>query len=1394
MVKKNQYFLKYKNDIIYKLNDYCNKHVVREMESEEIVSFIRNNFSLHATDLDETVIKNIREAIPILKTQKYKKRPALAGAALYEKLFGIVAVISNTKGIYDFNDQWCKEQFLEYMITDKDLTYTHFKEFMYGFMFIIEIGKIQEDNTYTVHFGSKDFFISPETTYKFNFSKTLINDIASVLFKHAAINNEISKEDFQKYLHFFPNKITPNPLEIVASLKKNYNVTVIGDYLYMKGEENSIKNLSFENIDKFKKRLRSYNRNLYTIEILDIFADVFGFVPISIRNDDIYELIKITESFANKIVINSNYPGDVQAIEMIPKIAKMIFRYLSSNGVRAIYPSLLSKYFALLSFSVNTENLKNLHHISKEMGIVFYKTEEEYIDYMLSRFINEHENIYLLKDSILMPWYKEQLAPESLLVGKYIPLMNYTNLKKRLISQLNIPYEIDNCSENKQFEQLIQQALNLQADTGCKIEYVENFTSTFNISKNILYLKSDIDKQFNNLWESYFEWVTDTLNEIESLELLFVTNNKRHYFYDLYKSFFIADEQYKKFNFDTLLKILEISNAKTEPQIQQVIYGFFLYLSNLGIAQLPLEITLCLTKYSFQVDIWLNKNPSIGFMYILSKDRNYKKPQMLFALLATSLNIDPINLHEKDVNSLLQQIDAMDIAKHTQSNIKSKIRDMFITLGNIHILSYEEYKANQESSPNIFLKKYGQIDEFKYLAKAAKLFMENNSASLATRVNESKLIEKFFNFLENFHFSKGTIFEKIMLEAIFSGDSENSLQEWIDSEITQSQKNKIQNVIAQICERSPYLNGAFKSIYRKNYDSNSIRKKYFNPSRYALDEEVLFAMRNTVLNDPPQSTYYKNDDMNKEEHWYAHINKVEPLLPAMLLLHIKLPHRAEHIRTLDLNKFIIRNNDGSFAGFEMSTDKNWRRTDIFTIDKEIVKIMFDEEELNFIEQCNRYIYDFFEHIRPIYQHGDQKNVWGQIVPMFPNKRGTDFIPKDVYKGYYYKVLIKALLSLNRDPLLYLQKSPSISEETFKVMLQPQNNSFRFEFDTEEYIAKNIKSTHYGPHALRKSNITRYISYGHPLEVIMSMTGHKSINSIMVAYIDYKMLSKSVNFKNAKNIINKDISIEDPLNMSKEYIKTIKNIFNIEDKEQIEKQLTRLRLEPPPSIIDSNGNLVSNPNGLNTPLESSPITWKPLPWGICTGIECPPNLTERCGACPYLLTNELFMKGIKLAVMLSTAKIAKVGNGLYHNMKDKKMDDIQYANHVSFQKDQIIDFYAWQILIDDLHDKIYENSDNKDQLPLVTAEHMEYNMGLIEIFTEAKACYYNSKDIHAFQDELAGTILKLLIQKKVNFDEIPYDNSNAIIPWFMDMLKNSGYDEKHKIIEALKNPDQTKLLS
>ena len=112
-----------------------------------------------------------------------------------------------------------------------------------------------------------------------------------------------------------------------------------------------------------------------------------------------------------------------------------------------------------------------------------------------------------------------------------------------------------------------------------------------------------------------------------------------------------------------------------------------------------------------------------------------------------------------------------------------------------------------------------------------------------------------------------------MLEEIFSGDSENSLQEWIESEIIQSQKNKVQNVIAQICERSPYLQGAFKSIYRKNYDSNTTRKKSLKPSRYALDEEVLFAMRNIVLNDPPQSTYYRNDNIKNEDHWYPHIKK-----------------------------------------------------------------------------------------------------------------------------------------------------------------------------------------------------------------------------------------------------------------------------------------------------------------------------------------------------------------------------------------------------------------------------------------------------------------------------------------------------------------------------------------
>ena len=88
----------------------------------------------------------------------------------------------------------------------------------------------------------------------------------------------------------------------------------------------------------------------------------------------------------------------------------------------------------------------------------------------------------------------------------------------------------------------------------------------------------------------------------------------------------------------------------------------------------------------------------------------------------------------------------MDITKNIRSSIKRKIRDMFIKLGNIHILSYDEYTANQESSPDVFMKKYGQIDEFRYLTKAAKLFMENNSASLSTRMQESRLIEKFFNF------------------------------------------------------------------------------------------------------------------------------------------------------------------------------------------------------------------------------------------------------------------------------------------------------------------------------------------------------------------------------------------------------------------------------------------------------------------------------------------------------------------------------------------------------------------------------------------------------------------------------------------------------------------------
>ena len=111
-----------------------------------------------------------------------------------------------------------------------------------------------------------------------------------------------------------------------------------------------------------------------------------------------------------------------------------------------------------------------------------------------------------------------------------------------------------------------------------------------------------------------------------------------------------------------------------------------------------------------------------------------------------------------------------------------------------------------------------------------------------------------------------------------------------------------------------------------------------------------------------------------------------------------------------------------------------------------------------------------------------------------------------------------------------------------------------------------------------------------------------------------------------------------------------------------------------------------------------------------------------------------------------------------------------------------------MLIDDLHEKIYSNENIEHEiLPQVTANQIDYNMGLIEVFTEAKACYYGSRDVDAFTDELAGKVLRLLVQKKITFDNIPLDNQESLLAWFIDYIDNSDSIERENIIKSLKDP-------
>jgi len=1397
--KQDTSYSKFEATIISLINDYFIVNHIREVP-ENINDKLNELIQTENLLFKEKFIKSatstfLHRNFPILSTQQKKDDMITFGYKFWKVMYTFSSnTIRRRKENTEVNDQWLKNQYVQKMIIDDDLTNEDYLDFLFGVMFVDEIKFCKEEGK-SFNYGHK-YNYRLSTFHSWKLSKSLMLDILIHLIK-IRLDNKKKQVDYQiveKSIRYFPVGCELDIEEVIKELESVNNITIIGFHYPVSQNSNKTVKLPLVQMKIFSNMLDGFPRKLYPIDIIDIFHVAFGFYPKYAKDENVYGIISdcyIGKRWSYEIVIENSPPKNNEYEEITQNLNEKIIRYLADCTLSIMNLSLYISYFSIFAFAVDKEDLSNIDDIVKSNGIRFCSTNQIFIDECVNTIRKNitKEEIY---EQFLYDEYRNLIAPQSVFVNAYIPSILYSEFKA-IVSEF-IPIKkpkpiVKNFLITKY--QKLRGFPNLKDLTSfypsrLKIIPVSSFDSVFNATENNVYLLREQYDNFATLWLEYSNYVYETITEIESFELLLVTWRSRNFIKDLQNALMLRDDEYMQHSFYTVLGIIErIDSLENMDYITfyRTYLGFFLFLSNKSIVHLPYSVTKYLNLWPFNIEVWLSEKPLIKAYHMFNKRRSLNNKSAVYSILATSTNIDPMNIREKQLEDAIKLVDRELLIK-SNDNVIKKIRDLFASLGNIQVLSYEEDQSKILSEqPVDFLDDYKNKPEFKYLCKSAKLFMENNSQSIDTRKKEMQLIVKFLKFLEENHFIKGTLFEKVLLEPIFSGDVELSLHHWINGSIGKTDQNKVQNVIAQICERSPYLAGAFKSIYRKNYSKQ--RKNSMMPSRYALDEEVLLEMRNIVLNDPPKSTYYERK-IDEKSLWYSHVHITQPMLPAMLLLHIKMPHRAEHIRTLDLNKFFIRDVDGNLLGLEISTDKNWRRADVFTIDKEVVNIMFDDEELNFIQKCNEYIYQYFDQIRPVYQKGDAKNIWGQIVPMFPNNLGTDFIPKEVYRGYYFKVLIKALLSLGKDVDNYIQAQGSVDmQRLMKNLIYTET----YEIEQEAYLSKKLKSKHYGPHSLRKSNITRYISYGHPLEVIIAMTGHKSLNTIMSVYIDYSMLAKSASFLEAREVINKDISIENPIDISKEYIKVIGSVLKAGNPTSLTNMLNKLKLSPPPSILDEKSNLINNEYGLSKCLEANIHVWKPMPWGICTTFECPTNIVERCSACPYLLTNELFMRGIKLAVLVSTSKIAKIGNSLYNNMKESSLNDIEYSDHTAFQKDQIIEFYSWQLLIDDLHEKIYNTEGcERNALQQIAANQVDYNMGLIEIFTEAKACYYGSRDVDTFTDELAGKVLKLLVQKRVEFNNIPFDNQESLLTWFIDYLDNSSSIERENIIKSLKDPE------
>jgi hypothetical protein len=325
-----------------------------------------------------------------------------------------------------------------------------------------------------------------------------------------------------------------------------------------------------------------------------------------------------------------------------------------------------------------------------------------------------------------------------------------------------------------------------------------------------------------------------------------------------------------------------------------------------------------------------------------------------------------------------------------------------------------------------------------------------------------------------------------------------------------------------------------------------------------------------------------------------------------------------------------------------------------------------------------------------------------------------------------------------------------------------------------YIKQNIK-INYDIHSLRKTGATRYIKMGFPIKLVQKLTGHEGINTLLNIYVELDQ-------ENTVEQI-KEQGIKSFINNSKDAQRKI--LSHLQDVDVINK-----------SELHKYGlyfsERVDPDKAKKTDMLSSPMEWKIFNYGLCTSLNCPIGLENKCSLCPHFATGFEFAKGIALQTEMKYIKMVWISNTIVENREK----GFNHENASLRQELKLIteEFMGWLDIADNIKISPKENNLENVNLPATQedttslSDIFEYSTsneleGYSIIYLKSKSMEYSDNDTSRMIDRMSNLILKKAISGGYEKQIIELlDDKEKLIEWYISALSDSSIEFKERPLE------------